>query len=432
MASRMLAQNPDALIATSSSKYDPKVAQLQQTLNAEGYRDQNGRPLAVDGVMGPLTQYASQQKAGALANNVAGGYDPARLNAIVSGVEKEKEINRILRNAGTGGNVGSSVRNTPTSISAMNPQIGKLFATLQSRASASLPSVESTPQYAAAKTRLQQEGAEASTRAVQGMAARGVLRSSMTEDAMKKIEAEIVDRLTTQVAPAVQQQLLSQRESELGGIRSDLATALQMAGMDASQAMQAAQMAEQGRQFDIGQMVERARLEQSIGSERLNNLYRLADLTGTIPEGLPGAGGLTAEERYRQQQLAASLARANQPEQVDYMDQLLQSALEGLNSGGSLNPAQQAAFDRWMGAQAGVAGVTDNALFDEAIRRVQQGEMLLPGEAGYDARVQEIYQALRAAFGRAPARVPTATQPTAAPAPSVNDEIERKRRELGY
>jgi peptidoglycan hydrolase-like protein with peptidoglycan-binding domain len=412
-----IAQNP---YNKTASQYDPRVAQLQQRLNAEGYRDQNGRPLAVDGVMGPLTQYASQQKAGALANNVAGGYDPARLNAIVSGVEKEKEINRILRNAGTGGNVGSSVRNTPTSISAMNPQIGKLFATLQSRASAPMQSVESTPQYAAAKTRLQQEGAEASTRAVQGMAARGVLRSSMTEDAMKRIEADIVDRLTTQVAPQIQSQLMAQRESELGGIRSDLAMALQMAGMDASQAMQAAQMAEQGRQFDIGQMYQRAQLERQIGADKLDDLYRLAGLTGRIPEGLPGAGGLTAEEAYRQ----AQLARANQPAQADYFDQLLQSALEGLNGGGSLNPAQQAAFDRWMGAQAGVAGVTDNALFEEAGKRAM-AEGFFAGDPEYKDRVNEIYLELRSSIGRIPARLPATTQPTATQQTLTDEELLR-------
>jgi peptidoglycan hydrolase-like protein with peptidoglycan-binding domain len=418
-----IAQNP---YNKTASRYDPKVAQLQQTLNAEGYRDQNGRPLAVDGVMGPLTNYASQQKSAAMANNVAGGPTNWTIGegGVIVGSKNGVYQGFTIPNTPTSGGMASSVRNTPKSISSMNPQIGQLFSTLKAKASASLPSVESTPQYAAAKQRLQQEGAEASTRAVQGLAARGVLRSSMTEDAMKRIEADIVDRLTTQVAPQIQSQLMAQRESELGGIRSDLAMALQMAGMDASQAMQAAQMAEQGRQFDIGQMVERARLEQSIGSERLNNLYRLADLTGTIPEGLPGAGGLTAEERYRQQQLAASLARANQPEQVDYMDQLLQSALEGLNSGGSLNPAQQAAFDRWMGAQAGVAGVTDNALFDEATERARS-EGLYPGDEGYDARVLAIYQSLRSSVGRIPARLPTTTQPTATQQTLTDEELLR-------
>jgi peptidoglycan hydrolase-like protein with peptidoglycan-binding domain len=332
MASRMLAQNPDALIATSSSKYDPKVAQLQQRLNAEGYRDQNGRPLAVDGVMGPLTQYASQQQSAAMANNVAGGPTNWTIGegGVIVGSKNGVYQGFTIPNTPTSGGMASSVRNTPTSISAMNPQIGQLFSTLQSRASAPLAAPESTPQYAAAKTRLQQEGAEASTRAVQGMAARGVLRSSMTEDAMKRIEADIVDRLTTQVAPQIQSQLMAQRESELGGIRSDLAMALQMAGMDASQAMQAAQMAEQGRQFDIGAMYQRAQLERQMGADKLDDLYRLAGLTGRIPEGLPGAGGLTAEEAYRRAQLARGTGGTTTPNVAGGIrDQLL----TGLNNG---------------------------------------------------------------------------------------------------
>ena len=425
----VIAQNP---YNKTASRYDPTVARLQQTLNTEGYRDPSGKPLAVDGMMGPLTNYASQQKAASLANSVASGptnYTIGEGGMIVG--SRNGAFQGFSQYTPSSGGMASSVRNTPTSVSAFNPEIGNLLGVLRNKASTPLPSVESTPQYAAAKTRLQQEGAEASTRAVQGMAARGVLRSSMTEDAMKKIEAEIVDRLTTQVAPSVQQQLLAERQNELGGIRGDLAAALQMAGMDASQATQAAQMEQQGRQFDIGAMVDRARLEQQMGQQNMQNLYNLAGLTGTIPEGLPGAGGQTAEERYRQRQLAAELARINKPAQVDYTDQLLQSALEGLNSGGSLNAAQQAAFDRWMGAQAGVAGVTDNALFDVAGKRAT-AEGLFPGDPEYRDRVNAIYAELRATIGRIPARLPTTTRTPATSAPSTSDEIERKRRELGY
>lgn len=323
--------------AKTTSQYTQTVADLQKTLNAEGYRDPNGRPLAVDGVMGPLTQYAQNKKAQSLAASVAGtttgpiNYTIGPGNTIVG--SRGGVFQGFTQFSPTSGGAASSVRNTPSSVSGLNPEIGNLMGILRTKSNTPLPSVESTPQYTAAKARLQQEGQEASTRAVQQMAARGVLRSSMTEDAMKKIEAEIVDRLTTQVTPAIQQQLLAERESELGGIRSDLAMALQMAGMDASQAMDTARFTESGRQFDIGAMIDRARLEQQIGSQNLDNLYRLAGLTGTIPEGLPGAGGLTAEERYRQQQLANELARLNRPNEVNYAQDIRNNLLRDLNSG---------------------------------------------------------------------------------------------------
>ena len=342
----VIAQNP---YNKTASQYDPTVARLQQMLNTEGYRDPSGRPLAVDGMMGPLTNYASQQKAASMATGLAGttsvptNYTIGPGNTIVGA--KDGVFQGFTQFTPGSGGTASSVRNTPTSVSSFNPEIGNLLSALHTKASAPMASVESTPQYIAAKARLQQEGAEASTRAVQGLAARGVLRSSMTEDAMKRIEAEIVDRLTTQIGPGVQQQLLSERQGELGGLRSDLSQAMQLAGMDASRATSAAQMTEQGRQFDIGAMFDRAKLEQQLGASNLDNLYRSAGLTGTIPEGLAGAGGLTADEAYRRKQLANELARMNQPKQVDYAKDIRDSLLQGLNAG-TLNDATLAPWQR--------------------------------------------------------------------------------------
>ena len=94
------------------------------------------------------------------------------------------------------------------------------------------------------------------------MAARGVLRSSMTESALQRIEQEIVDRLATQIVPQVQQQLFAERQAELGGLRSDLGTALGMAQFDIGQ-MNAAQQAQlQAQQFDIEQAYRNAQLQQ--------------------------------------------------------------------------------------------------------------------------------------------------------------------------
>ena len=93
--------------------------------------------------------------------------------------------------------------------------------------------------------------------------------------------------------------------------------------------------------------------------------------------------------------------------------------------------AEQAAFDRWRGSQSGVEGVTDNALFDEAGKRAMD-EGFFPGDPEYKTRVNEIYLELRSTIGRIPARLPTTTPTPTTPAPSTSDEIERKRRELGY
>lgn len=243
------------------STYDPRVAELQQMLNSQGYTDPQGKALAVDGMMGPLTQYALGQRSASTVQGLPNYFGPDM--AMPTTQQTVPSVNMsTIPSTPTSGAMASSIRSTPTTIGSMNPQIGQLLSTLQQRASAPLPAAESTPQYAAAKDRLQREGSEASTRAVQNMAARGVLRSSMTESALQRIEQEIVDRLATQIVPQVQQQLFAERQAELGGLRSDLGTALGMAQFDIGQ-MNAAQQAQlQAQQFDIEQAYRNAQLQQ--------------------------------------------------------------------------------------------------------------------------------------------------------------------------
>ncbi len=393
--------------------YDPTVAQLQQQLNAEGYRDPQGRPLAVDGIMGPLTQYALQQKASTAASTV----DPSIVDPMYSGKWTTPGITGTIYTAPDvrieGGNIVASrdgqivsstpipgasaggtappsmpsapaavgslgtqmgsllsqlqgmsfTPNLPSSLTAYNPQIGTLMSSLQAKASAPLPAPETTPQYQAAKARLQQEGTEASTRAVQQMAARGVLRSSMTEEALKNIERNIVDMLTTQVTPQVQQQLWQERQAELGGLRSDLQTAIDMARVDAERALQLAQMEQQARQFGMTYGLDAERLmqeaqqfqqqlqwareqygleaAQQTGRDALANLYNIANLTGTIPAGLPGAGGLTADEAYRRAQLARSTASSAPSLTSTIRDTLLRGLNEGTIKEEDLQPWQR-------------------------------------------------------------------------------------------
>ena len=235
---------------SSGSPYDPRVAELQQMLNSQGYTDPQGKPLAVDGMMGPLTQYALGQKSASTAQGLSAS--PEAGITYLGGTRAPPSVPTLP----SGGMA------TPSTLAGFSPQIGQLLSTLQGRATAPLPAPESTPQYVAAKQQLQREGTEASTRAVQQMASRGVLRSSMTEGALQRIEQEIVDRLTTQILPQVQQQLMAERQTELGGLRGDLQTAIDLGKFDISQLSAAQQAGTQAQQFGIEQAYRNAQLQQ--------------------------------------------------------------------------------------------------------------------------------------------------------------------------
>jgi hypothetical protein len=378
--------------------YDPKVAQLQQELNAQGYRDPQGKPLAVDGVMGPLTQYALDQRASSTASTAV---DPSLVDPMYSGRWATPNISGTAYTAPQvrieGGNIVSSsggsvpiptgggststptsvgnlssqmssllsqlqgmsyTPNLPASLTAYNPQIGAMMSSLQAMASSPLAAPETTPQYQAAKARLQREGEEASTRAVQNMAARGILRSSMTESALQNIQRDIVDMLTTQIAPQVQEQLWRERQAELGGLRSDLQTAIDMARVDAERALQLAQMEQQARQFgmtyglDAQKLMQQAqqfeqqmqwareqyRLDQELARQKLAQEQYQFDLTyeqkeadRALRERL-GVGSLQlqqAAQKLSAARLAQSISHDAYLRQRDLTEQQAQRATQG-------------------------------------------------------------------------------------------------------
>jgi hypothetical protein len=281
--------------------------------------------------------------------------------------------------------------------------------------------VEGHPLYEAAKARAKRQSAEGSSQIVQQMAARNLGKSSITRDRVKGLEQELLERLETETVPLVQSQIAADRQSQINGL------------MNAYNAQLGAEnFRRSGIESEMSNRLAMAKSEQAAEQFDTETQLKLMELQQKAAQAETEAERNAIKDQYQIELIKAQTQRALRPpvSQSGYTDQLLQSALQAIDSNQPLSAAQQAAFDRWMGAQAGVAGVTDNALFDEAGKRAM-AEGFFPGDPEYSQRVNEIYLELRSNIGRTPARIPT-TAPTTSVTPPTIDEIERKRRELGY
>ncbi len=151
-----------------------------------------------------------------------------------------------------------------------DPRFARIMQQLEQAISAPFqPRVEEHPAYQAAQARLQREAEEQAKRAVQTMAARNILRSAMTEQALKDIAGSVVERLQTEVAPQVYQQLLGERQARIQNLMSQLQAALSAAGFGAE---------EQARAFQ--QAMDVARLQESIRQANIMRQLQEAGITG--------------------------------------------------------------------------------------------------------------------------------------------------------
>ena len=345
----------------------------------------------------------------------AAGYDPKEIaqrvavaEAIQSGQRtarsQEQSIQSNVSNRGMGyGNAGYAN---------LSDMANRLWAKVNEPTSYD---IEGHPLYEAAKARAKRQSQEGSSQIVQQMAARNLGKSSITRDNIKTLEQQLMERLETETVPLVQNQISADRQSQLSGL------------MNAYNAqLQAENFRQSSSQSEMSNRLTQQQISQSAYQFDAKTQLKLKQLEQQAAQAATTAEREAIMDQYQIELIKAQTQKALQPAQVDYTSQLLQSALQTLDAGGALTRAQQAAYDKWRGAQSGVEGVTDNALFDEAGKRAM-AEGFFPGDPEYKDRVNEIYLELRSTIGRIPARLPTTAQPTAAPASQTLTDEELLR-----
>lgn len=335
-----------------------EIKRLQERLNQQGYTDAAGNKLVVDGIMGEKTRYAQAQLNNATAKSAYGNspeegiiygrgeYDPVRgiyttktdLAAPVGnyGSEGLQAFRPGSPNVSISGNTismngqpysrisspASALQNRLSSLRApapysmySNPQVAGIYQQLQALLTKPLGGVEESPYYQSEKKRLEKSSREAATRAVQNMAARGILRSKMTEDALNRNTENLVDTLEGQVAPRAQALMQTERNTQAGMLQNLLNQAQQMAQYEQQQQQQ--QFQNDLSLYNLEESARRYEVEQGKAG-KFDDLKRkdmeagIALKNAQVKKALQPTGGSGRPPSYSTQRKDALLLRISQ------------------------------------------------------------------------------------------------------------------------
>ncbi len=198
--------------------------------------------------------------------------------------------------------------------------------------------IKNDPLYTERRAALSQESDKAAGLMIDRMAASNVLKSSQTESGARKLAESLVNKLQFEVTPQVWQARADERAANLGAIGNEFGMGMDIANLDASQratnlgalsnqfgmgmniahlgqseqarlaaqALQAYGMDVEQQQFAqqfayntqrdaVGDYLKQQELQYGRQRDSTSDLWKMAELTGKIPEGLPGAGSSTLQ-----------------------------------------------------------------------------------------------------------------------------------------
>lgn len=186
----------------------------------------------------------------------------------------------------------------------------------------------SHPVYTGMEAKAGRDAEAAMARMLQSQAG-GALRSSGTRNKAAQITGQLAEYLTTQARPAAYSAIQSEHQNRINALLQQVQMEMAASGQNFGQEMQLAGLHDSRLGADRGYGLQQNQAELALMQYGLGRDQFTAGMTGRIPTGYPGAGGMTLAG----QQALQAIQNAGKAPTPGITESALQTAINLANQG---------------------------------------------------------------------------------------------------